>query len=603
MKAVSTIIEGKYRRIQDYGVIGDLRSVALVAIDGSIDWYCYPNFDSPSIFGAILDANKGGHFVIRTSSEATYRQLYLPDTNVLTTQFLSEDGVGEVTDFMPIRLMSEGKPLGLIRRVSSIKGNISFTLECRPAFDYGRATHDVVVKPDGVQFRNKDLTIELTSKTAVSRDGSGVTAIFNLPEGTTTSFFLHEKDSSRHFTEDDALELFRGTVSYWRRWLSKCQYHGRWYNYVARSALALKLMIFEPTGAVIAAPTCSLPEVIGGERNWDYRYVWLRDASFTLYALLRIGFKEEASAFMGYLMKRISESSSGELQPVYGLDGRRTLLEEALIDLEGYGGSKPVRVGNAASSQLQLDFYGTLIDAIYLFNKHVTPISYDLWIDLRRVLDWVCENWRKPDSGIWEFRTNGRQFVYSKMMCWVALDRGIRLAVKRGLPFNFDRWRENRDAIYEDVMSHGWDRERQSFVQSYGSKALDASALLMPLVFFTSPTDPRMLKTVDAIQRELTSDHLVRRYQNGAVTDGLRGEEGTFSMCTFWLVEALTRGGRLDEARLMFERMLGYANHLGLFSEEIGPRGNALGNFPQALTHFALISAAINLDRSLGQSE
>jgi len=592
-----------YRNIQDYGAIGDLHTAALVGVDGSIDWYCYPNFDSPSVFAAILDVQKGGYFQICTASEGDCRQIYFPDTNVLITRFLCEEGVGEITDLMPITPYRTEILRGIVRRVSSVKGTISFVLRCMPAFNYARATHEVLIKDFGAEFRNSNLALELVTTIPVDRADSGVEATFSLREGTTTSFFLTQTNESRAPSEDDAQRMFHDTVDYWRDWLSRCQYRGRWSSQVTRSALALKLMTFEPTGAVIAAPTSSLPEVVGGERNWDYRYVWLRDAAFTLYALLRVGFKEEAAAFMQYLKARISESTSGQLQPVYRINGQHDLHEEVLSNLDGYKGSKPVRVGNAAAWQLQLDLYGALVDAVYLFNKHVTPISYDLWIDLTRILDWVCENWTKPDAGIWEFRTDGKQLVYSKMMCWVALDRGIRLAMKRGLPCNIDRWRQARDAVYDDVMRKGWDKERQSFVQSYGSKTVDASALLMPLVFFVSPTDPRMLKTLDVIQRELTSDHLVHRYRINADGDGLPGEEGTFSLCTFWLVEALTRAGRLEEARVIFERMLGYANHLGLYSEEISPRGNARGNFPQAFTHLALISAAVNLDRALGASQ
>jgi GH15 family glucan-1,4-alpha-glucosidase len=592
-----------YLDIQDYGVIGNLRSVALVGIDGSIDWYCCPKFDSASVFAAILDAQNGGYFQIRTASDASYRQLYLPDTNVLITRFLCEEGVGEITDFMPISLSNGASFRGIVRRVTSVKGDVSFVLRCLPAFDYARATHELLIKSYGAEFRSSNLALRLATTVPLEHVNSGVKATFTLREGTTTSLFLNETSEVHLPNEDEALKMFRDTVTYWRKWLSKCQYQGRWSNFVNRSALTLKLMTFESSGALIAAPTCSLPEVVSGERNWDYRYVWLRDAAFAIYALLRIGFKDEASAFMRYLMARISESSSGQLQPVYGIDGQHTLSEEILFHLEGYRGSKPVRVGNAAAEQLQLDFYGALVDAIYLFNKYVTPVSYDLWVDLTRILNWVCDNWSKPDAGIWEYRTKGKQFVYSKMMCWVAMDRGIRIAMKRGLPCDLHRWRQTRDAIYEDVMNNGWDKEAQSFVQSYGSKTIDASTLLMPLVFFVSPTDPRMLNTLKAIQRELTSDPLVYRYRNEQESDGLKGAEGTFNLCTFWLVEALTRAGRLEEARITFERMLGYANHLGLYSEENGPRGYARGNFPQTFTHFALISAAVNLDRALGASE
>jgi GH15 family glucan-1,4-alpha-glucosidase len=374
----------------------------------------------------------------------------------------------------------------------------------------------------------------------------------------------------------------------------------------------LKLLTFEPTGAIIAAPTCSLPEEIGGVRNWDYRYAWIRDAAFTLYALLRIGFTEEAASFMSWLVARCQESS-GEppLQIVYGLHGESDLREVELGHLDGYRGSRPVRIGNGAYDQLQLDIYGELMDSVYLFNKHGTPISYDLWVQLRRILDWVCSNWRRPDEGIWETRGGRRPFVYSKLMCWVAIDRGLRLADKRSFPCNRTRWLAERDAIYEDIMARGWSEQRRSFVQYYGGNAIDASNLMMPLTFFVSPTDPRMIETIAAVARSpadggLLSDGMVYRYDTGNPEDGLAGQEGTFNCATFWLVEAMTRMWRsdrrkLEEARLLFERMLGYANHLGLYAEQTSDAGEALGNYPQALTHLALISAAHNLDRTLNE--
>ena len=413
-------------------------------------------------------------------------------------------------------------------------------------------------------------------------------------------------------TPAGAAALFHRTVEYWHKWLAKGTYHGRWRDQVYRSALALKLLTYEPTGAIVAAPTTSLPEGIGGVRNWDYRYTWIRDASFTLYALLRIGFTEEATRFRDWLRERWrhpESHSDGPLQLMYGIDGRSDLEEFELPHLEGYRGSKPVRIGNGAHGQLQLDIYGELMDAVYLFNKYAAPVAYDGWVQLRQMINWVCDNWQRQDEGVWEVRGGRRDFVYSRVMCWVALDRALRLADKRSFPADRATWLAARDAILEEVMSKGWNREKKAFVQSYGSDALDASLLLMPLVFFTAPNDPRMLSTLDAIrtplpQGGLAADGLVYRYDPTLAPDGLPGTEGTFNMCSFWLIEALTRAGKTDpallaESRLRFEQMLGYANHLGLYAEQTGPSGEALGNFPQAFTHLGLISAAFNLDRAL----
>ncbi len=606
-----------YQPIENYGIIGNMRTAALIAVDGSIDWFCFPHFDSPSVFAAILDDKKGGRFQITSTSEDVhYKQLYWPDTNVLITRFLCHDGVGELQDFMPVGAARRDSSSQLIRRVRVSRGQMQFRIVCEPAFDYARGSHDLKLTADGAVFRAERLTLGLASPISLEAAGSAVHATFHLNEGETVTFVLQQlhgyDDCGFAPTAEASRELFAQTVQFWRHWLSQCNYQGRWREIVHRSALTLKLLTFEPTGAIVAAPTCSLPESIGGARNWDYRYTWIRDAAFTLYGLLRLGFTSEAAAFVSWLDARYREpGEDGPLQIVYGIDGRHELPESTLDHLEGYCGSGPVRIGNGAYNQLQLDIYGELLDSIYLYNKYGSPISYDSWTRLRGLLDWLCDNWRRKDEGIWETRGGREHFVYSKLMAWVAMDRGLRLAGKRSFPADEARWRGMRNEIYEEILARGWCKEREAFVQSYGSECLDASALIMPLVFFLAPNDPKMLKTIEAINRRpaeggLVSDGLVYRYDVDRSNDGVGGEEGTFNMCTFWLVEALTRAGQVDpdkltEARLLFERMLGHANHLGLYAEETGRSGQALGNFPQAFTHLALISAAFNLDRSLGR--
>lgn len=609
-----------YQPIEDYGIIGDLHTVALVGTNGSIDWLCFPHFDSPSVFAAILDHKKGGSFKISPRADGVAnKQFYWPDSNVLITRFLSPDGVGQVMDYMPVGL--EDKEQGrrqLIRRVQVVRGSMAFRMECSPAFNYARDQHQIEVARWGASFTSPQLSLGLRSKIPLKQDGKSVTAEFTLKAGDMAIFVLGEIKEGLGYQvllqEQEAIDLAMKTVMYWRKWLSRCTYTGRWREMVQRSALALKLLTFKPTGAIVAAPTCSLPEGIGGKRNWDYRYTWMRDAAFTLYGLLRIGFTEEATQFMNWLEARCHElEPDGSLQTMYGIDGRHELQEETLDHLEGYRGSKPVRIGNGAFNQLQLDIYGELLDSIYLYNKYGSPISYDLWRYLRRLINWVCDNWQRQDEGIWEVRGGQQHFVYSKLMCWVALDRGLRLAEKRSFPADHVRWLKVRDTIYEEIMLKGWNTKRKAFVQHYESKSLDAANLMMPLVFFLSPTDPRMLSTLDETMLSpqlggLVSNSLVYRYNVKETKDGLTGEEGTFNICTFWLVEALTRAGRTDRARLesarmIFEEMLGYSNHLGLYAEETGPSGEALGNFPQAFTHLALISSAFNLDRALGSGD
>jgi GH15 family glucan-1,4-alpha-glucosidase len=610
-----------YRPIEDYGLIGNMRTAALVGRDGSIAWLCLPHFDSPSVFASILDDAKGGSFRIAPASgDQVGKQMYWPETNVLITRFLLPGGVVEVIDYMPVDAAVGAGTDGpgfrqLVRRVEAVRGRVPMRMACRPAFNYARDSHTVELTAAGAVFRSAACAMALTTRQALETTGhGGVASTFTLSAGERATFVLRPLMEGHAGAEvlDDATEaaLFERTVAYWHRWVGQCTYAGRWRETVLRSALVLKLLTFEPTGALVAAPTCSLPESLGGPRNWDYRYTWVRDAAFSLYGLLRIGFTDEAGAFMRWLEQRCHERNpDGGLQIMYGLHGEHDLPEITLDHLSGYQNSRPVRLGNGAAEQLQLDIYGELMDSVYLYNKYGAPISWDLWRELSELVDWVCDNWRRPDEGIWETRGGQQHFVYSKLMCWVAVDRALRLADKRSFPALRDKWHRCRDEIYLDVMKNGWSDERRAFVQFYGSDQLDASNLIMPLVFFMAPNDPRMLSTIDAIMRDpadggLLSNSLVYRYNTTEYHDGLAGDEGTFNMCTFWLVEALTRAGRTDpkrlaQARLMFEKMLGYANHLGLYAEQTGAHGEALGNVPQALTHLALISAAYNLDRAL----
>jgi GH15 family glucan-1,4-alpha-glucosidase len=609
-------LQHSYLPIAEHGLVGDLHTVALVGTTGTIDWYCCPAFDSPSVFGSILDSEAGGFYALRPEGDDwTSKQLYFPDTNILITRFLTPAGVGEVQDFMPIEAVeTEMHRHRLIRRVVIVRGEMEFLIEVQPRFDYGRAEHEVEMHPHGVLFRSPVLTLALEGAIAkamgherrLQRVDGGVRATFELAAGQSQTFVLErvpEDHICRPYPEHETAATFDATVQYWRRWLAQSRYKGRWREMLQRSALTLKLLTYAPTGALVAAPTTSLPEQLGGERNWDYRYTWIRDAAFSLYGLLRLGFAEEAASFMHWLTDRTRDwqiGPSGPLQIMYGIDGRKELTEYDHPTWSGYRDSHPVRIGNAAADQRQLDIYGELIDSIYLYNKYGSAISYDTWENVRRIVDWLCDNWDNVDEGIWETRGGQKDFTYSRLMSWVAIERAIRMNRARGLPGDIVGWLGERDRIYNQIMKKGWSDERQAFVQHYGSDVLDASILLMPLVLFIAPTDPRWLSTLDAIGDELVSDSLVYRYNIEASPDGLRGDEGTFSICSFWYVEALTRAGRLEEARLAFEKMLTYANHLGLYSEEIGPTGEQLGNFPQAFTHLALISAGFNLDRALG---
>jgi GH15 family glucan-1,4-alpha-glucosidase len=601
-----------YLPIEDYALIGDLHTVALVGKNGSIDWCCLPRFDAPSVFGALLDARKGGFFRIAPtdSSGVKNQQLYLPETNILLTRFLSSDGVGEITDFMPIKPIGTAKHKHhLIRSVTVIHGSMSFTLICRPAFNYARDSHQVSLLEQGALFQNQDFHLGLISPLALETDGQGgVQTTFTLHKGQSMHFLLESIPANgwtpQPLTEGRYQQAFQEALHYWRGWLSQCQYQGRWREMVQRSALVLKLLTYAPTGAIVAAATTSLPENIGGARNWDYRYTWIRDASFSLYSLLTLGLTQEAQAFMGWLDARCNElKDGGTLQPMYGIDGEQQLTEITLDHLEGYRQSRPVRIGNGAYTQKQLDIYGEMLDAIYIYNRY-DAISYDLWHNLNRLLGWLQDHWQEPDEGIWEVRGGPKRFVHSRLMSWVAFDRAVRIARHRGWPGPIDDWRKISSEIYRQIMREGWSEEKQSFVQYYGSDAVDASSLLLMITNFVGSKEPRMLATIRRIEQELASGALVRRYNpQHAANDGLGSQEGTFSACSFWLVEDLARAGQVEKARLMLEKLLSYSNHVGLYAEEISPTGEALGNYPQAFTHLALITACTRLDQALNEQQ
>jgi GH15 family glucan-1,4-alpha-glucosidase len=600
---------GSYLPIEDHGIIGDLHTVALVGKNGTIDWCCLPAFDAPSIFGSLLDAEKGGFFSIapRATPEMRYKQYYLPETNILITRFFTREGVGEVTDFMPIQPTKEHtKYHRIVRAVRVVRGQLTFELVCRPAFNYARDTHAIRLSEHGAVFGHPTLRLGLFASTPLGEDGhGGVSSTFVLQQDHWAYFLLESTGEQEpellHLTSARYQKLLQDTKEYWRTWLTQCRYQGRWREMVQRSALALKLLTYAPTGAIVAAPTTSLPESMGGERNWDYRYTWLRDSSLTIHSLLTLGFHEEAEAFVSWLLARAAElKEDGSLQTMYTIHGGHDMTEITLDHLDGYRHSRPVRIGNGAYTQLQLDITGEFLDGVYVYTRK-RGVYYRGWHYAQRLLEWLEKNWQAGDEGIWEVRGGRRAFVHSRVMCWVAFDRAIRIAQDQSLPAPLDEWRATRDTIYNEIMEQGWNEDKQSFVQYYGSDAIDASALLISLTRFTAETDPRIVHTIERVQRELMHEPHVYRYRvDAAADDGLKGVEGTFSICSFWLVEALTRAGKLEEARQNLDQMLTYANHLGLYSEEVGPLGEAYGNFPQAFTHLALISACHALDQALG---
>jgi GH15 family glucan-1,4-alpha-glucosidase len=601
--------------IAEHGIIGDLQTAALVSTDGSVDWFCLPRFDSPSVFAALLDDARGGHFRIRPAGiEYTSKQMYHPDTAVLVTRFFTEAGVGQVIDFMPPAGSTPADKHRLVRMVHCVRGRMSFEIEVAPRFDYGRQSHQVETTENGATFATPELALTLhvvrepedEHMAHVTVGDQDVRATVDLVAGQVRGLLLESSADGppREIRVAEIRRLFDETMGFWRSWLAGSTYTGRWREAVQRSAITLKLMTYAPTGGLVAAPTAALPEQIGGERNWDYRYTWVRDASFSVQALLRLGLVDEAAQFASWLGDRVraqAGSDSGPLNIMYRIDGSPDLKEDILDHLSGYRGSAPVRIGNGAAEQLQLDIYGEALDSIYAADRAGLQIAYQGWSAICGVLDWLADNWDQPEEGIWETRGGRQAFTYGRVMAWVAFDRGIRLATKHGRPADLESWTAERDRIYRQVMERGFHPSRQAFVQHYDTDVLDAALLRMSGVGFIASQDPMWTSTLAAMDTELVTDSLVYRYDPDASPDGLRGQEGTFSLCTFAYVEALALAGRVDDARQAFEKMLTYGNHVGLYSEEIALTGEQIGNFPQAFTHLALIDAAITLDHALNR--
>ncbi|PVZ13694.1 Glucoamylase (glucan-1,4-alpha-glucosidase), GH15 family [Pseudomonas sp. URIL14HWK12:I9] len=584
--------------IADHGIIGNMRSAALVACDGSIDFCCWPDFDSPTLFCALLDTPKAGLFRLApVLPDARRMQIYLPGSNVLRTRWISGDTMVEVTDLMPITVSAEAPPR-IVRRVQVAHGRARIELHCRVAHDYARAQTHAQAQGSAVHFSAPGQpSLRLVGSQPLHVQDQAAHAYFDLEQGECAEFILGAEDDPL-VEAGHAERCLNDTLSFWRDWLSKSRYRGRWREAVERSALVLKLLTSRQHGAILAAPTFGLPETPGGERNWDYRYTWIRDASFTVYAFMRLGFSEEANAYVHWVRERVSDCC-GEQRPLrlmYGQDGREELPESTLEHLRGHGGATPVRVGNQAYEQKQLDIYGELMDAVYLANKYGEAMTHQGWRNCQTLVEHVCAHWEEADVGIWEKRDAPQHFLHSRLMCWVAVDRAIRLAQKRSLPAPFAKWEHARQAIHNDIWDNFWNQDLGHFVQTRGGTGLDGAMLLMPLVRFVGATDPQWLSTLRAIERELVRDGMVYRYRED---DGLPGQEGAFTACSFWYVECLARAGEVDRAHLEFEQLLRYAGPTGLYAEEFDSHAHPLGNAPQALSHLALISAATYLNRLL----
>jgi len=541
-----------YLPIADHAIIGNLHTTALVSLHGNIDFLCLPRFDAPSVFARILDDEKGGTFsmVCEDTENVNHKQLYLPGTNILLTRFLSEEGIAEVTDFMPIAKHEED--FAIFRRLKGVYGSHKIRINVAPRYDYARRGCRAEVNPDGPGYLLHDPageqpTMLLITSAELEVTEDGLSGLIHLEHGQDIDFLLTVTDGIKH--DQDFMRNFCACRDFWESWSAKCTYQGLWKESVQRSALALKLLTSAHYGSTVAAATFGLPEGIGGERNWDYRYTWIRDTAFTMYAFLRLGYTEEAESFMDWIC-------ADSLQLMYGIDGRKDLDESELDHLKGYRESTPVRIGNGAYDQKQMDIYGELIDTIYLYNQSGGSVTHQFWLDICKLVEHVIEHWRDKDHGIWEVRSGQQRF--------------------------------------QDF----WNEELGAYPQFLGSDTVDASALLMPLLRFVSSKEPRWLKTFEKIEEKLSADVLIFRYkQEHGAEDGLEGEEASFTICSFWYAECLARTGRVEEAKVVMQKLLGYGNHVGLFSEEIGIHGEQLGNFPQAFSHLALISAAFQIEK------
>jgi GH15 family glucan-1,4-alpha-glucosidase len=581
-------------RIEDYALIGDLQTAALVNRQGSIDWCCFPRFDSGACFAALLGSTEHGRWLLAPTSELTgCSRAYRRDTLVLESTYETAEGVVSAIDFMPPR----GQQPDIVRIVEGVEGFVPMRSELVIRFDFGNNVPWVRrVDPARVAIAGPDA---LCFRTPAAIHGEDLTTVseFTLSPGERMPFVLTWFPSHEPLPEEiDPEAALEDSIRYWHEWANTCVHYGPYHDEIHESLLLLKALTYEPTGGIVAAPTTSLPEWIGGVRNWDYRFCWLRDATLTLLAMLQAGYKDEAVAWRGWLLRAVA-GDPADVQIMYGLGGERRLDERTLEWLPGYEDSSPVRVGNAASTQLQLDVYGEVLDALYQARAHGAPADDDIWSLARNMLAWLEENWRREDSGLWEVRGPSRHFTHSKVMAWVAFDRGIRAHEDFGREGPIDRWRAIRDEIEHEVMTRGWSDAKQSFTQSYDSDALDASALVMALVGFIPASDPKMVSTVAALERELLVEGFLLRYRTDEDgVDGLPEGEGVFLACSFWLVEVLALQGRHDDATALFDRLVALRNDVGLLAEEYDPRtGRQLGNFPQAFTHLALVEAAIAL--------